>query len=66
MENLESILWVPAILTAMSVITVIAKEYIDQVRMIKKINELSDGYATIIKNINAVAHSLRQTANYIK
>lgn len=49
MENLESILWVPAILTAMSVITVIAKEYIDQVSTIKEIKKLSDGYATLIK-----------------
>lgn len=72
MDGLESSLWVPAVITLTSVTIVIAKDYINGYRMIRRVRKISDQYKNVINQSNEVCSDLDQLAadisdgNYVR
>tara|TARA_Y100000310_G_scaffold316947_1_gene369251 strand:- start:7289 stop:7525 length:237 start_codon:yes stop_codon:yes gene_type:complete len=60
MEDLESLLWITAILSAAGIIAVIAKDYIDGYRMEKKIEGQHEEMIRQLHNATYVIDTLNQ------
>lgn len=65
MEDLESILWIPAIICAIGVTVNIAKEYIDGFRMARKLKDMDDQWREPLDKIKRDTYAIERLTDSI-